>query len=309
MRSKTLLILLSLCSAVLSSAYRPDLNRLLDSSAPNSSTPHTEPIPNNNSQSTGSECPYYGNYTVNSGGSTSFTIPWPAGRISTGTTCVWAVANPSGAILLFAVQRLSLDDRLTATAAGETLSDTELRSNSTYMTRNSLVTFSYSVVATISGPATYIAVTVRQSTEEPTSTTGLATIIILVLVCILGLALVLAVAKLFVTRCRAALAVTAAGAQSAVRSELVHKILTLSTEQPYKDSLNKYNQPYCCVCLGPFSSAEPVRVLECQHVFHSKCLQELFEHSITPGDLRCPNCNLVLKANYGEPEANHAAAP
>lgn len=42
----------------------------------------------------------------------------------------------------------------------------------------------------------------------------------------------------------------------------------------------------CSICIEPIKKNQMISQLECNHVFHTKCLKEWFKQSI-----RCPNCN------------------
>lgn len=50
--------------------------------------------------------------------------------------------------------------------------------------------------------------------------------------------------------------------------------------------LNVYNETVCSICLENFKNDDNVRLLQCHHVYHDKCIKEWFERSS-----KCPLCN------------------
>jgi len=71
------------------------------------------------------------------------------------------------------------------------------------------------------------------------------------------------------------------------RSELP-KILSKSPEEHYEPSKNKYNQETCPICLCPFKVEDIIRILECKHIFHGKCIVAWF----TREKIACPICKV-----------------
>jgi len=51
------------------------------------------------------------------------------------------------------------------------------------------------------------------------------------------------------------------------------------------------NPKSCIICMEPLKKGEAVRILECTHVYHSKCIDQWIQESNT-----CPMCkNPVIK--------------
>lgn len=67
-----------------------------------------------------------------------------------------------------------------------------------------------------------------------------------------------------------------------------------SPEENYSQSVNKFNQSLCAICLIDFVNNDKVRKLpSCSHIFHSKCI-DLWINSKTEKATHCPLCNTCL---------------
>ena len=72
------------------------------------------------------------------------------------------------------------------------------------------------------------------------------------------------------------------------------KILKRLPEIKYSLDKNKYNQENCVICLSNFKTQIQIRVLECEHIFHSKCIVAWF---IAKNNNICPICNISPHIN------------
>ena len=61
------------------------------------------------------------------------------------------------------------------------------------------------------------------------------------------------------------------------------KLKKVSTIIKYKLQMDKNT---CVICQEDFSKRDKIRVLQCDHHFHKKCIDKWFESSC-----RCPLCN------------------
>jgi hypothetical protein len=91
--------------------------------------------------------------------------------------------------------------------------------------------------------------------------------------------------------------VAAAQESPEVRLERVNKLIELIKEQSYDKKLDPFNLPECVICFEEFSIGAPVRKIPvCQHVFHSKCIDEWFHAKLQDSTHKCPLCNADI--NY-----------
>eukprot|EP00826_Nyctotherus_ovalis_P033664 TRINITY_DN2739_c0_g2_i2.p1 TRINITY_DN2739_c0_g2~~TRINITY_DN2739_c0_g2_i2.p1 ORF type:complete len:194 (-),score=40.93 TRINITY_DN2739_c0_g2_i2:62-643(-) len=73
-----------------------------------------------------------------------------------------------------------------------------------------------------------------------------------------------------------------------------------SPEENYNQSLNKFNQSLCAICLIDFVNDDKVRKLPlCSHIFHSKCI-DMWINSKTEKAIHCPLCNTCLIDSWFE---------
>ncbi|CAG9322319.1 unnamed protein product [Blepharisma stoltei] len=56
----------------------------------------------------------------------------------------------------------------------------------------------------------------------------------------------------------------------------------------FSDEVRFKGEPVCTVCLMELFERDPVRVINCWHIFHSQCIDEWI---MTSESLKCPNCN------------------
>lgn len=67
------------------------------------------------------------------------------------------------------------------------------------------------------------------------------------------------------------------------------EILNKFPEETYTPDKNKYNQENCPICLCSFKGDNPIRILECSHIFHGRCIVAWFTRK---NDDTCPLCNM-----------------
>ena len=60
-------------------------------------------------------------------------------------------------------------------------------------------------------------------------------------------------------------------------------------EKKYSKNLKTFSDE-CPICLMSFENNQPLKILDCQHCFHSKCLKRWLENQRT-----CPYCKLLIK--------------
>ena len=82
-----------------------------------------------------------------------------------------------------------------------------------------------------------------------------------------------------------------------VRLERINKLIEIIKEQSYEKKLDPFNLPECVICFEEFLVGAPVRKIPiCQHVFHSKCIDEWFRAKLQDLTHKCPLCNADI--NY-----------
>jgi hypothetical protein len=71
----------------------------------------------------------------------------------------------------------------------------------------------------------------------------------------------------------------------------------------YSDNINEFKIATCSICLENFEGTE-VCVLDCKHIFHSKCIKDwLIKDSLKP---KCPVCNdVVLEHQYKNQQVSY----
>lgn len=61
--------------------------------------------------------------------------------------------------------------------------------------------------------------------------------------------------------------------------------------QLYSTTNKKYDS--CCICTDNYKKNDEVSVLECEHIYHLKCIKEWGKYKST-----CPVCNAKISNNY-----------
>ena len=78
----------------------------------------------------------------------------------------------------------------------------------------------------------------------------------------------------------------------------------ITTKKKDDDTAVCYNQKTCSICLDEYETGEQIRVLPCQHTFHSNCIFPwLTERSPT-----CPLCKAMFEAVHSDVDVPLAAA-
>ena len=63
------------------------------------------------------------------------------------------------------------------------------------------------------------------------------------------------------------------------------------SSQLYSTTNKKYDA--CCICTDNYKKNDEVSVLECEHIYHIKCIKEWCKYKST-----CPVCNANISNNY-----------
>lgn len=87
------------------------------------------------------------------------------------------------------------------------------------------------------------------------------------------------------------------------------KIMKESPEGFYDTKKNTYEQDKCVICLVNFSEGQPIRRLNCRHIFHKACIEEWVKAKINTIP-KCPTCNsdLTKERPRGFAESHEAAS-
>lgn len=67
------------------------------------------------------------------------------------------------------------------------------------------------------------------------------------------------------------------------------EVLKKFPEETYEPAKNKFNQENCAICLCCYGSDSTIRILECKHIFHGRCIVAWFTRK--NNDI-CPICNV-----------------
>jgi hypothetical protein len=63
------------------------------------------------------------------------------------------------------------------------------------------------------------------------------------------------------------------------------------SSQLYSTTNKKYDS--CCICTDNYKKNDEVSVLECEHIYHIKCIKEWCKYKSS-----CPVCNANISNNY-----------
>jgi len=69
-------------------------------------------------------------------------------------------------------------------------------------------------------------------------------------------------------------------------------LIDLIKEMPYDKKLDPFKLAECVICFEEFQIGASVRKIPvCQHVFHSKCIEDWFRSKLQDITHKCPLCN------------------
>ncbi|KAJ2843473.1 hypothetical protein IWW36_005552 [Coemansia brasiliensis] len=72
-------------------------------------------------------------------------------------------------------------------------------------------------------------------------------------------------------------------------------MLNSSAKPTTGSSLLHYASPECSICLLPYEEKETVRILSCDHVYHTNCI----DIWLTKRSAKCPICKLDIRRKLG----------
>jgi hypothetical protein len=76
------------------------------------------------------------------------------------------------------------------------------------------------------------------------------------------------------------------------QQERINTLIALIRERPYDKGIDQFKQAECVICFEEFQQGVSVRKIPiCQHVFHSKCIDEWFKAKLQEANQKCPLCN------------------
>ena len=80
-----------------------------------------------------------------------------------------------------------------------------------------------------------------------------------------------------------------------LRNEIVYKITIIHPKSKIFDQIeNKYGIDECSICLEKMNKNVSVLHLECDHIFHTTCLDEWIQSSKSNKCVLCKKCNVQL---------------